>query len=271
MSDPRRSAVRGALGVLTGVGVACLVGPWLSPYPVGAVDLGAVSQSPSWAHWMGTDELGRDVLTRLLYGGRISMAVGLLAALVSTGVGSAVGMVAGYVGGWTDGLLMRFTDMAYAIPALPLLIVLASFTAASPLAVALIIGLLSWMGTARVVRGEVLSLRERDFVLAARTMGGGHRWILTRHILPNAVGPIVVAATLAVAQAILVESALSFLGLGVEPTTPTWGNLLFRARDTLDTQPWLAVFPGVAILTVVLAVSVLGEAVRRTVAEGAQP
>lgn len=245
--------------VLAVVAVACLVGPSLLPAGPDVVNLQAVHQPPSPAHPLGTDDLGRDILVRLLHGGRYSLLVGALAALLSTGLGVAVGGVAGLAGGRVDGLLMRLTDVVLAVPALPLLIVLASFASPGPTSLALVIGLLSWMSTARVVRGELLSLREADFVLAARAMGAAPDRILVRHLLPNAAGPIVVAATLAVGNAILVESAVSFLGLGVPPSTPTWGNMLMDAQASMATAPWLTLFPGAAILVVVLAVNFLGD------------
>lgn len=248
-----------SLGVLAGVTLVCVAGPWVVPWEMGAVQLDAIHQPPSLAHPLGTDDLGRDILIRLLHGGRFSILIGVLAAVLGTGLGTAVGAVAGYAGGRTDNLLMRITDVAYAIPSLPLLIVLASYTGADPVSMALIIGLLSWMATARVVRGEVLALKEAPFVEAARSIGAGPGRILWRHILPNTLGPIVVGATLTVGNAIVVESSMSFLGLGVRPPTPTWGNMLMDAQASMATTPWLTVFPGLAILLVVLSVNFLGD------------
>ena len=248
-----------SLGVLAAVAVVCLVGPWFVPYDVDAVQLDAIRQPPSLAHLMGTDDLGRDILIRVLHGGRFSILIGVLAAILGTGVGTLFGAVAGYAGGRTDNVLMRITDVAYAIPTLPLLIVLASYSGADPVSMALIIGGLSWMTTARVVRGEVLSLKEMAFVESARSLGARPGRILGRHILPNALGPIVVGATLAVGNAIVIESSMSFLGLGVQPPTPTWGNMLMDAQSSMTTTPWLTIFPGVAILAVVLAVNFLGD------------
>ena len=248
-----------SLGVLIVLAAACAAAPLLAPYPFDAIDLAHIRQPPSLHHLMGTDDLGRDLLTRVLYGGRVSILIGVLAALLGTGLGSLVGSLAGYFGGRLDNALMRLTDVAYSIPTLPLLIVLASYTRATDVPMALIIGLLSWMATARVVRGEVLALRETAFVEAARGIGATHGRIIVRHVLPNAVGPIVVGATLAVGNAIIIESSLSFLGLGVQPPTPTWGNMLMDAQSTMATKPWLTVFPGAAILIVVLAVNFLGD------------
>lgn len=237
----------------------CMAAPWLAPFEFGAIDLSARQQGPSAAHWLGTDELGRDLLTRLLYGGRISISIGLLSALLATAVGTLVGSIAGYFGRFADEGLMRFTDIAYAIPALPLLIVLSSFWPATLFSMAIIIGFLSWMGTARTVRSEVLSIREQTYVEAARSIGAGHARIIWRHILPNALSPIVVGVTLAVGNAIIIESSLSFLGLGVQPPTPTWGNMLQDGRSDMVNQPWLTLFPGLAILLVVLCVNYFGD------------
>jgi len=195
----------------------------------------------------------------MLFGGRISILIGLLAALVGTGLGTLVGALAGYYRGRLDALLMRATDVAYSIPALPLLIVLSSYAQGAVGSMALIIGLLSWMATARVVRGEVLAIRERAYVEAARGLGATDGRIILRHVLPNTLGPIVVGATLAVGNAIVIESSLSFLGLGVQPPTPTWGNMLMDAQSTMATKPWLTLFPGLAILAVVLAVNFIGD------------
>lgn len=253
-----KPAVASAVAVLA-VTVLCMAAPLLAPYPFDAIDLGSIRQPPSWQHWMGTDDLGRDLLTRVLYGGRISILIGIFSALIGTGLGSFIGAVAGFFGGRMDNLLMRFTDVVYSIPTLPLLIVLSSYSQAVVSSMALIIGLLSWMATARVVRGEVLTLKETTFVEAARSLGATDLRLISRHILPNAVGPIVVGATLAVGNAIILESSLSFLGLGVQPPTPTWGNLLMDAQSTMATKPWLTIFPGLAILLVVLSVNFIGD------------
>lgn len=256
-----RLAVASA-GILAAVAAVCALAPLLAPYDFDAIDLSAIRQPPSPSHPMGTDDLGRDLLTRILYGGRISILIGVLSALLGTAMGSAIGALAGYFGGRLDSVLMRLTDVAYSIPTLPLLIVLASYTRADALSMALVIGLLSWMGTARVVRGEVLSLKELAFVDAARSLGAGDARIILRHVLPNAMGPIVVGATLAVGNAIILESSLSFLGLGVQPPTPTWGNMLMDAQATMASKPWLTVFPGLSILMVVLSVNFVGDGLR---------
>lgn len=238
---------------------ACFLAPLIAPYEFDAIDLGSIRQAPSFAHPMGTDDLGRDLFTRILYGGRVSIMIGIFAALFGTIIGTLFGAIGGYYGGRTDNVLMRITDVAYSIPTLPLLIVLSSYAQASGLTMALIIGLLSWMATARVVRGEVLSIRQMLYVEAARSIGASNVRIISRQVLPNALGPIVVSATLAVGYAIIIESSLSFLGLGVQPPTPTWGNLLMDAQATMSTKPWLTIFPGTAILLVVLAVNFIGD------------
>lgn len=249
-----------SLAVFVALALACALAPLLAPYSFDGIELSRVRQTPSLQHWMGTDDLGRDVLTRMLFGGRVSLLIGVLAALLGTGLGTAIGAVSGYYGGALDNMLMRITDVAYAIPTLPLLIILSSYSRAAVLSVVLIIGMLSWMATARVVRSRVLTLREMDYVAAARAMGAGDFHILLRHVVPNALGPIVVGATLGVGSAIMIESSLSFLGLGVQPPTPTWGNMLMDSLASKSTKPWLTLFPGLAILLTVLAVNFIGDA-----------
>lgn len=257
-------------GVLLLVAAACAAAPLLAGYSFDAIDLGSIREAPSLEHWMGTDDLGRDLFTRVLYGGRVSILIGVLAALLGTVVGSGVGALAGFHGGWLDNVLMRITDVAYSIPALPLLIVLSAYSGGQVTAMAVIIGLLSWMTTARVVRAEVLTIRELPYVEAARCIGASNPRIILRHILPNAIGPIVVGATLAVGNAIIVESSLSFLGLGVQPPTPTWGNMLMDAQATMASKPWLTIFPGLAILVVVLAVNFMGDGLQDALDPGAR-
>jgi len=239
--------------------LACFAAPLIAPYEFDAIDLDHIRQAPSASHLLGTDDLGRDLFTRILYGGRVSILIGILAALFGTTIGTVVGAAGGYYGGRIDNVLMRITDVAYSIPVLPLLIILSSYTQAEGWTMALIIGLLSWMATARIVRGEVLGIRQALYVDAARGLGAGNARILWRHVLPNTLGPIVVGATLAVGYAIIIESSLSFLGLGVQPPTPTWGNLLMDAQTTMATKPWLTIFPGLAILLVVLSVNFIGD------------
>ena len=235
-----------------------------------AVDLLARLEPPSAAHPLGTDELGRDVLARLIQGGRISLAVGLAGALLAAAIGTAIGLVAGYLGGVVDALLMRLTDMVISLPLLPLLIVLAAVDLgklglpvqgefAGVVRIVILMALFGWTTTARLVRASVLSLRTREFVRAAQAMGAGPARILVRHILPNAAGPLIVATTLAIGNVILVESVLSFLGLGVQPPVASWGNMLTGAQELLFEAPRLALWPGVLIFLSVLAFNLLGD------------
>lgn len=244
--------------------LAAIFGPRVLPYTFDGQDPALLGQPtpPGPKHLMGTDQLGRDNFTRVLYGARVSLAVGLSSALIATFLGTLVGALSGFYGGWVDSLLMRFTDMVLSIPILPLVIALSGFLRPSLWLLVLIIGGLGWMGTARLVRSQFLALRSLDYVEASRALGGSNFRIMFRHILPNAIGPIVVSTTLAVGTAILLESALSFFGLGVQPPTPTWGNLLTGSSDWLQTAPWLALFPGLFILITVLSVNFLGDGLR---------
>jgi len=250
--------------VLILVAVLSIAAPLLSPYAFDAqdLDLMGLPYPPSSTHWLGTDSLGQDNFTRLLYGGQISFAVGIAAAVVSIAIGTLVGAISGFYRGWVDVVLMRFTDVVLAIPPLPLILLLAGLVRPSVPVLILIIGALGWMSTARLVRSEFLSLREREFVESARALGSTNRRLIWRHMLPNALAPLIVAATLAVGYSILVESALSFLGFGVQPPTPSWGNLLNQARQYLDSAPWLAVPPGAMILVTMLAVNFIGDGLR---------
>ena len=237
------------------------------------VDLGAILQGPSLTHPLGTDELGRDLLVRLLYGGRISLLVGLVAAVFSAIIGAVIGILAGYFGGRLDDLLMRFTDAVIALPILPLLIVLAAVDLTKlglPASVAeagdvslyriiVITALFGWPGVARLVRGATLSLKEREFVRAAIAMGASPWRVMRVHILPNAISPIVVATTLSVGGIILFESVLSFLGLGIQPPIPSWGNMLTGAQEQLSSAPQLMIWPGLMIFITVIAFNFLGD------------
>jgi peptide/nickel transport system permease protein len=248
--------------VLAALAALAVLAPWVSPYPPGAIDLRHVAASPTVAHPLGTDELGRDVLTRLIWGGRVSLAVGVGAMLIATSIGVAYGAVSGFYGGRLDALMMRGVDFLLSFPAIFLLLILASFSRGSVLTVILYIGLFSWMGMARLVRGQVLSLRERDFVTAARSLGASSRRILVRHLVPNALAPVIVASTLGVAGAMLVEATLDFLGFGVPPDTPTWGNLLTGAEAYFTVAPLLAIAPGLVITMAVVCVNFIGDALR---------
>ena len=236
--------------------------PIIAPYEFDAIDTKNIRKPPSLTHLMGTDDLGRDLFTRVLYGGRISLMIGVVSAIVSTLIGALLGASAAFYGGLVDNIIMRVTDTAFAIPALPLLIVLSSYVKSSLPMMVLIIGLLSWMPNARAVRGAVLSLKQQEFVTAARMTGVRNTQIILRHMLPNVIAPIIVGATLGVGNAILTETSLSFLGLGIQAPTPSWGNMLQDAQRTMATKPWLTLFPGLAILITVLCVNFIGDGLR---------
>lgn len=245
--------------------------PLISPYDPLKQDLRNRLKPPSAQNWFGTDDLGRDMFTRTLYGGRISLTVGLLAMAVSIMLGSLIGLVSGYYGGWVDSLLMRITEIFLSIPRLFVLIAMGMFLrtldlpmlkAGSFLPISIVIGALSWMGTARLVRASTLELREREFVQASRALGGSDARTLFLHILPNVASPIIVSATLGLAGAIISESGLSYLGFGVQLPTPTWGNMLSNTQNQMTTAPWTAIFPGMMIFIVVVAINYLGDGLR---------
>ena len=278
-TDGRRGHAAGV--VLIALAVLCLAAPLVeavSGLDPERVDLFARFEGPSLAHWLGTDELGRDTGLRLLLGGRVSLAVGIAGALAAAVLGTLVGLVSGYFGGWVDATLMRFTDGVAAAPLLPLLIVLAAVDltktglppewavseAASVARIVAIVALFGWPGTARLVRGATLSVRERDYVRAGVAVGAGPLRIMVRHLLPNVASPLLVAATLAVGHVILLESVLSFLGLGIQPPLPSWGNMLSNAQDLMASAPMLAILPGALIFATVLAINRLGDALQET-------
>jgi peptide/nickel transport system permease protein len=255
-----RLALAGGVIVLC-MFVMALVAPLVARDP-GAIDIVHRLQPPGWKYPLGTDDLGRDVLSRIMYGARISLMVGFVAVGIATAIGVVLGALAGYYGGWVDALLMRFVDIMLCFPTFFLILAVIAFLEPSIWNIMIIIGLTSWMGVARLVRAEFLSLRERDFVQAARALGARDARVIFRHILPNALSPVLVSATLGVAGAILTESALSFLGIGVQPPTPSWGNMLIAGKQTLGTAWWLSAFPGLAILITVLGYNLLGEGIR---------
>jgi peptide/nickel transport system permease protein len=262
-------AVAGSI-ILTILIIAVLLAP-LSPYDPEISNVTVKFQPPSWQHLMGTDALGRDMLTRVLYGGRISLTVGLLVVAITLTLGVSMGAAAGYLGGAVDNILMRITDSALTLPSLLVLILLSAilrevdlpiFSKNSVITIAVIIGLLSWMTFARLVRATILTLREMDFVTASRGLGASHLRIIVRHILPNAIGPIIVEATLELGYAIIEESGLSFLGFGIQPPTPSWGNLLSNAQENFIKYPWLAIFPGLMIFITIISVNYIGDGLR---------
>lgn len=255
---------------------APLFSKYVSHYEIGSIDLSASFAPISLTHPFGTDELGRDVLTRILYGGRVSLMVGIFSALAATLIGTLIGAIAGYYGRWLDTLLMRFTDTMISLPTLPLMIILAAVDLpkllnlkqlligidVSVLNIMLIVVIFSWMGVARLVRGSILSLKERDFVIAAQALGVSEARIIFLYLIPNCMAPIIVSATLSVGSNILYESVLSFLGLGIQPPTSSWGNMLNNAQDYLHKAPALAIFPGFFILLTVISINFLGDGLR---------
>jgi peptide/nickel transport system permease protein len=254
-----------ALVILTVVAVAALFADYIAPYPFDAPNVPDRSLAPTFEgfHIFGTDKIGRDYFSRTLYGTRTSLYVAFIVASVSTFLGIVIGGIAGYYGGKVDNLLMRMTDLFLVVPFLAVLLVLSAFLGAgNPVRVAFILAVLFWTGLARIVRGEFLGLREKEFVEAAKVLGASDSRIIFRHILPNTVGPIIVNATLIVATAILVEAALSFLGFGIQPPFPALGKLISDGQDSLTTQWWLATFPGLTIVLIALCINFIGDGLR---------
>ena len=251
------------LALLASLTVVTLLTPILAPFDPDVMNLSTGRLlAPSAAHWMGTGELGRDLLSRVLYGARISLIIGFLAVLIAITLGTLIGSVAGYAGGWVDAILMRIVDLFLSFPRLVLLItVVAVFQPSIPLIV-VVLGLTGWMGVSRLVRGQVLSVREREYVQAARALGYGAGRVLGRHILPNVLTPVIVAATLGIGNAILAEAALSFLGLGVQPPTASWGNIIQSGGDRIIDAWWISTFPGLAIVLTVMSFNLVGDGLR---------
>lgn len=250
------------LGIVLFMSLAALGAPWLASYPPDAEHLDHVLEAPSAQFWLGTDRLGRDILSRLLYGGRVSLWVGFVAVGISVSIGTTLGLISGYFRRWVDETVMRLVDIMLCFPSFFLILAVIAFLEPSLTNIMIVIGLTSWMGVCRLVRAETLSLREREFVAAARLAGTSTPLILLRHILPNALAPVLITATLGIAGAILVESSLSFLGLGVQPPMPSWGNMLMEGKAAIETAPWLSVYPGLAILLTVLGYNLVGESLR---------
>jgi len=265
----RRTAIFG-LGVVLVVLLAALFAPWLTPFDPLEQDINQRLKEPGWQtaagriHMLGTDHLGRDILARVIFGSRIALVVGVSAVLISGVLGMAIGLVAGYFGGKVDDFFMRLADIQLAFPFILLAIAVIGVLGPNLRNIIIVIGVSSWVVYARVVRGEVLSIREREFVQAAIALGSRDGRVLVRHVLPNAFTPWLVVATLDMARVIVIESALSFLGLGVQPPTPTWGGMLADGRVYLSTAWWLATFPGLAILVTVLGIKLLGDGLRDT-------
>jgi len=253
------------IGILTFFGALAIAAPWVAPYgPSVTLEIVTLqNQAPSLLHLLGTDLYSRDVWSRLVYGSRVSLSIGALAMLVAVTVGAVVGAVAGYVRRWVDTVLMRLVDVGLAIPRIFLLLMAIALWEHLPLSLlVLLIGLTGWFGTSRLVRAEVLTLRERDFVTAARAAGAGPARIVVRHVLPNVAAPIIVSAALGIGNVMLLEAGLSFLGIGVRPPMPSWGNMIAEGAPQLTTAPWSALFPGLAIALVVMALNAVGDALR---------
>jgi peptide/nickel transport system permease protein len=262
-----RAFARNRLAILAGVVVLVLVvlallAPVLAPWDPNRPDVSRILDPPSARHPFGTDHLGRDVLTRMLYGSRVSLAVGFVSVGIATFVGVLLGATAGYKGGLVDATVMRLVDLMLVFPRFFLLLAVLAFLRPSIWTIMAVIGLTGWMSVARLVRAEFLALKEREFVVSSQSIGAGAFRVVWRHILPNAMAPVLVAMTLGIPAAILTESGLSFLGLGVQPPLPTWGNILNEGRDALEIAWWLSFYPGFAILLTVLSYNLLGEGVR---------
>ena len=267
-----RPAVFGLI-VLSFITLAVVFAPWFYTTPIDKIDFLASSSPPSWSHPLGTDALGQDQLARILQGGRVSLTVGVASMLVAIFLGTVIGAIAGFYGGVVDGILMRITDMFLALPQLPLLLLIVYLFRESMkqlagaelgvfILIVLLIGGLNWMSVARLVRANFLKLRELEFVSAARAIGAKPARLIWIHLFPNVLSVIIVAATLAVGNAIITESTLSFLGLGFPPDVPTWGRMLFDAKDYLESAPYMAVFPGMAIFLTVLSINYIGDGLR---------
>ncbi|MFA4915539.1 MAG: oligopeptide ABC transporter permease [Syntrophales bacterium] len=258
-----KMAVAGGV-VVTLLFILSLAAPWIAPYDPSEVNLQMILAPPSPEHLLGTDQLGRDVFSRMTWGARISLKVGFVATGFSILIGTILGAVAGYYGKWVDVVIMRFVDIMLCFPTFFLILAVIAILEPSIWNIMIVIGLTGWMGVTRLVRADFISLKERDFVRSARAIGAGDLRIIFIHILPNAMASVLVTATLGVAGAILTESALSFLGIGVQPPTPSWGNILTAGKDNIDIAWWLSLYPGLAILITVLGYNLLGEGIRDT-------
>jgi len=256
-----RLAITGGVIILL-VALTTIIYPFLSRYDFASQDLNAILQGPSKVHWLGTDELGRDVLTRLIFGARTSLAVGIFTQLIVLGIGLPIGAISGASGGKVDNLIMRFVDVIYAFPDLLLIILLRAILGGSIYMIFLAIGLVSWVGVARLVRGQTLSLKQRDFVTAARVSGGSGSYVTTRHLIPNSLGPVIVAVTFNIPRAIFAEAALAYIGIGVKPPTPSWGAMIRDGNNVIFAAPHLVLFPAIAIAILMLSFTFLGDGLR---------
>ena len=257
--------------LLTGsiiIGILSLIAifaPLISGHDPAVMDQNNLLTSPSNIHPLGTDSLGRDILSRIFYGARISLSIGIIAVGIATILGITLGSIAGFYGGFIDGLIMRFVDIMLCFPTFFLILAVIAITEPSIFKIMAIIGITSWMGPARLIRSEILSLKEREFILAEVALGASHLRIITRHLIPNAIGPVIVNATLGIGGAILLESGLSFLGLGVQPPAASWGNILIESKSTLGVAWWITLFPGLAILITILGFNLIAEGLREKI------
>jgi len=251
-----------SLILISAIFIIAVFASFISPYDPYKIDVYHVLEPPSKAHLFGTDELGRDVCSRIIYGARVSLKVGFLAMGIAIFTGTLLGAIAGYYGKWVDTIIMRIVDVMLAFPSLFLILAVVAVLEPSIYIIMVVIGLTGWMDVARLVRAEVLSLKEREFVLAAKAIGASSSRVIFKHILPNAIYPVIVAATFAVGGAILIESGLSFLGLGIQPPEPSWGGILSIGKDYITVAWWMSLFPGIAIFLTVLSFNLIGEALR---------
>jgi peptide/nickel transport system permease protein len=254
-------ALSGFIIILT-ILILAIIAPIIAPYDPNFIDINSILLPPSISHLMGTDGLGRDVFSRMLFGAQISLLVGFVAVGIATFIGVVLGSLAGFYRGWVDSLIMRFVDIMLSIPTFFLILAVIAFLTPSIWNIMIVIGLTSWMGVTRLVRAQFFSLRQREYVLASETMGSNHFSIIIKHLLPNSLTPIIVSSVLGIASAVLVESGLSFLGLGVQAPTASWGNILTDGKEYIQFAWWLSLFPGLAILITVLGYNLLGEGLR---------
>jgi len=250
------------VSIIVFLSLLALCAPLISPYDPSAINSDSLLCSPSWRHLMGTDSLGRDLFSRIVFGARISLSIGIIAVGISTFIGVLLGSISGFYGGRIDSVIMRFVDIMLCFPTYFLLLAIVAVLDSSIFNIMVIIGLTSWMGSARLIRAEILSIKEREFIQAARAIGASSFRIIACHLIPNAIAPVVVSTILRVAQAILIESTLSFLGLGVQPPTPSWGNILMEAKATLGVAWWLTLYPGLFIFVTILSFILVGEGLR---------
>jgi len=260
----RDNRARIGVGIVVVMSLAAILAPVIARQNPIAIDLAHLLQRPSAQHWLGTDIQGRDIWSRLVYGARVSLTVGLISQGIALALGVSLGLVAGFYGRWVDEIVMRLADVTLAFPTLLLLIAMVAALQPSEAVVFATIGIVGWAGMARIVRGQVLVVRQLEYIQAIRALGAGDLRIMTQHVLPNVIAPVVIAATLGVAGAIMAEAALSFLGLGVPPPAPSWGSMIADGRDLeqLRRAPWTSVFPGIAIGAAVLGFNLLGDALR---------